>query len=112
MILFGDFLSILGCKEADLFFVFVSEQSWVCDKYKACKSMNNLLLCFGQIEESMNNEYVHLCRILLGQLSVLKRTCMHIIQILFRNYTNYYQTSFLVLKNKYIVKDSKIQSMF
>ena len=107
MILFGDFLSILGCKEADLFFVFVSEQSWVCDKYKACKSMNNLLLCFGQIKESMN-----MFRILLGQLSVLKRTCMFIIQILFHNYTNYYQTSFLVLKNKYIVKDTKIQSVF
>ena len=69
--------------------------------------MNNLLLYFDQIEESM----IMFC-ILLGQLSVLKRMCIHIIQILFRNYTNYYQTSFLVLKNKYIVKDTKIQSVF
>ena len=42
--------------------------------------------------------------ILLGQLSVLKRTCMHIIQILFRNSTNY------VLPNKFSSVEEQIHS--
>ena len=66
------------------------------------KHVNERTICcyvLGQIEESMN-----MFRILLGQLSVLKRTCMHIIQILFRNSTNY------VLPNKFSSVEEQIHS--